>query len=63
MFWAPTLTRVAASARLTSRTAVKEGMTKGWMRSSKPGTKAASASAKAGASASVLFIFQLVPTQ
>ena len=63
MFCAPTFTRVDASARFTSRTAVNDGMTKGWMRGSHSGTNPRSASAKASASARVLFIFQLVPTQ
>ena len=63
MFCAPTFTRVAASACFTSRTEVKGGMTKGWMRASQSGRKAANSRENASASASVLCIFQLVPTQ
>ena len=63
MVCAPTFTEVGARARLTSRTAVKGGMTKRWMRASRSPSAAASVSAKASASARVLFIFQLVPIQ
>jgi hypothetical protein len=63
MFCAPTLTEVSASRAFTSRTAVKGGMTKRWMRASRPPSAAFRPSAKSFASASVLFIFQLVPTQ
>src|SRR5690606_34238903 len=63
MFCAPTLTEVPDRISFTSRTAVNGGMTKRWISAERPPSAAFSASAKTRASASVLFIFQLVPTQ
>lgn len=63
MFCAPTLTLVAFNLSFTCRTAVNGGMTKRCTRSSRASSAAARPSAKAIASTSVLFIFQLVPTQ
>ena len=60
---APTFTDVSASIALTSRTAVNGGMTNRWIRRSRAPSAARSPSANSRASASVLFIFQLVPIQ
>src|SRR5690606_37647486 len=63
MFCAPTLTEVPDRISFTSRTAVNGGMTKRWTSAERLLSAAFNASAKTRASASVLFIFQLVPIQ